>query len=241
MHGIVAAALQAAGASQDMIRLQTRDASLILAMVLAVSAAPSVPLGAQDTVRTAAPTTTAARSLARLRVVFRPPATGVRRERSLSRGDDGARALVPDIRIDSMIPQTLRDAPYVAVCAAGQPDSAWLKVRVGERVNDVMIALRPGLNRISLGVTQVLLADGDVAEWTLATRSGQVFLQEYIQRHVVRSTPTVNALATNGIWYDALDRFVADAIGGIPLAGERLDAFVSGVGAAPCAAARAPD
>lgn len=190
---------------------------------------------AQDTTRSAPPPKPAAsRMVARLRVVFRPPPAGVRRERALTRGDDGTRALAPDIRIDTLVPQTLRETPFVAICAAGQPDSAWLKVRVGETVNDVMIALRPGLNRIALGAARVPLADGDVAEWSLSTRSGQEFLHEFIQRRVVRSTPTINALATNGVWYDALDRFVVDALNNIPLARERLDAFLISVGESPC-------
>ncbi len=217
-----------------------------VAMLLPVLLLPAVllvpRLHAQDTTRVAQPPKpAAARIVARLRVVFRPPAVGVRRERALTRGGDGARSLVPDARVDTLIPQTLRDAPFVAVCAAGQPDSAWLKVRVGERVNDVMVALRPGLNRISLGAAQIGLADGDVAEWSLSTRSGQVFLQEFIQRRVVRSTPTINALATNGIWYDALDKFVVESAQGIPLARERLDAFLTSVGATPCGGAGPPD
>lgn len=184
--------------------------------------------------------TPASRMATGLRVVFRPPARGVRRERSLTRGGDGARALVPAERVDTLIPQTIRDKPFVAICAAGQPDSAWLRVKVGAVLNDVMVGLRPGLNRLALGDTRTSLNDGDIAEWSLATRSGRVFLLEFIQRRVVRSTPTVNALATNGIWYDALDLFVHDALLGNPLGRERLDAFVTGVGAAPCDAHATP-
>ncbi len=209
-------------------------------------------LQGQDTTRSAPPPPAASRIAARLLVVFRPPVRGVRRERALTRGGDGARALIPDARVDTLVPQTLRDTPHVAVCAAGEPDSARLTVRITDSTTStsadgitygatsgtsrsVMIGLRAGLNRIPLASTGLTLADGALAEWSLSTRSGEVFLQEFIQRHVVRSTPTINALATNGIWYDALDLFVVDALRGIPLASERLDAFLTSVGAMPCA------
>lgn len=195
------------------------------------------PLAAQDTARVAPPPTVPARIAARLLVVFRPPVRGVRRERALTRGDAGARSLIPSANIDSLIPLTLRDAPFVAVCAAGEPDSARLVVRVGEVRGAVMIGLRAGLNRIALGDTHMLLRGGEVAEWSLRTRSGEVFLTEYIQRQIVSSTPTISALARNGIWYDALDLFTLDALRSIPLAKERMDAFLANVGAQPCAAA----
>ncbi len=209
-------------------------------------------LQGQDTTRSAPPPPTASRIAARLLVVFRPPVRGVRRERALTRGGDGARALIPDARVDTLVPQTLRDTPHVAVCAAGEPDSARLTVRITDSTTStsadgitygaasgtsrsVMIGLRAGLNRIALASTGLTLPDGALAEWSLSTRSGEVFLQEFIQRHVVRSTPTINALATNGIWYDALDLFVVEALHGVPLASERLDAFLTSVGAMPCA------
>lgn len=225
----------------DMRQSFGHSVALLLPFLLLPAAVLAPNLHAQDTARVAQPPKPAAsRIVARLRVVFRPPAVGMRRERALTRGGDGARALVPDARVDTLIPQTLREAPFVAVCAAGQPDSAWLKVRVGARENDVMVALRPGLNRLSLGAAQLVLSDGDVAEWSLSTRSGQVFLQEFIQRRVVRSTPTINALATNGIWYDALDRFVVESAQGIPMARERLDTFLTSVGETPCGTAGPP-
>ena len=197
----------------------------------------ALPLYAQDTTRTPPPppaTIAPARVAARLLVVFRPPARGVRRERALTRGDLGARALFPSANIDTLIPQTLRDAPFVAVCAVGEPDSARLVVRIGDIRSTAMIPLRAGLNRIALGDTHMYLRDGDVAEWSLRTRSGEVFLQEMIMRQVVPSTPTISSLARNGIWYDALDLFVLDASRGIPLAQERLDRFLMDVGAEPC-------
>jgi hypothetical protein len=203
----------------------------------------ALPVSAQDTTRTAPPPPspgTPARVAARLLVVFRPPVRGVRRERALTRGDAGARALIPSANIDSLIPQTLRDAPFVAVCAAGEPDSARLVVRIGDIRSTAMIPLKAGLNRIALGDTHMYLRDGDVAEWSLRTRSGEVFLQELIQRQVVPSTPTISALARNGIWYDALDLFVLDASRGIPLAPERLDRFLMDVGAEPCAVTAPP-
>ena len=192
----------------------------------------ALPLAAQDSVRTVPPPPS--RITARLLVSFRPPVRGVRRDRALTRGESGARALIPSANIDTLIPQTLRDAPFVAVCAAGEPDSARLVVRIGEIRSAAMVALRPGLNRIALGDTHMFLRDGDVAEWSLRTRSGEVFLQELIQRNVVPSTPTITSLARNGIWYDALDLFMLDASRGIPLAQERLDAFLTNVGAEPC-------
>jgi len=192
-------------------------------------------LSAQDTARAAPPAPVPSRIATRLLVVFRPPVRGVRRERVLTRGDAGARALIPSANIDSLIPVTLRDAPFVAVCAAGEPDSARLVVRIGDVRSAVMIGLKAGLNRIALSDTHMLLRDGEVAEWSLRTRSGEVFLTEYIQRQIVASTPTISALARNGIWYDALDLFTLDALRGIPLARERMDAFLTNVGAAPCA------
>lgn len=139
-----------------------------------------------------------------------------------------------------MIPQTLRDAPYVAICAGGEPDSARLTVRIRDTAGSVMIGLKPGLNRLPLVGAQVLLNDGDVAQWSLSTRSGEVFLEDVIQRQVVRSTPTVAALAQHGVWSDVLDLFVVDALRGIPLAAERLDAFLISAGASPCPTPAAP-
>ena len=214
---------------------------VVVQLFAAIATLSAVPLQAQDTTRaTIAPTPAHSRIAARLLVVFRPPARGIRRERALSRGGDGARALIPSPVIDTLIPQTLRDAPYVAVCAAGEPDSARLTVRIRETSGSVMIGLQAGLNRIPLGGAHVPLSDGDVAQWSLSTRSGEVFLDDVIQRQVVRSTPTVAALAHNGIWYDVLDLFVIDALHGIPLASERLDAFLASVGVAPCPTPPAP-
>ena len=214
----------------------SRFCGALLALLLA---APAVR--AQDTTRTTPPAAPAvSRIAARLLVVFRPPARGVRRERALTRGGDGARALIPSPAIDSLIPQTLRSEPFVAVCAAGEPDSARLIVRVGEVRSAVMIGLRAGLNRIALGDTHMTLADGDVAEWSLSTRTGEVFLVEFIQRLVVPSTPTITALAKNGIWHDALDLFVVDAIHGIPLAAERLETFLTSAGASGCTVTPTP-
>jgi hypothetical protein len=201
----------------------------------------SAALGAQDTTRAAPPPVQApSRISARLLVVFRPPARGVRRERALTRGNNGARAILPSPAIDSFVPQTLRSSPFVAVCIGGEPDSARLIVRVGEVRSAVMIALKPGLNRIALEPAHMPLSDGDVAEWSLATRSGEVFLQEFIHRQVVASTPTIASLTRNGIWYDALDLFVLDALRGIPLARERLDTFLRDVGTTRCADAITP-
>ncbi len=209
-----------------------------LRVVLVGALLCAAPLTAQDTVRTAPPST-ASRVTARLLVVFKSPVRGVRRERALTRGSDGARALIPSPAVDTLVPQTMRDSPFVAVCAVGEPDSARLVVRIGEVRSATMIPLKAGLNRIALGDVHMPLRDGDVAEWSLRTRSGEVFLQEYIQRQVVPSTPTITALARNGIWYDALDLFVVDELRGIPLAKERLAAFLTNVGAQPCALAPA--
>lgn len=86
-----------------------------------------------------------------------------------------------------------------------------------------------------------MINDGDIAEWSLASRSGRLLLQELLERRVVRSTPTANALATNGIWYDALDQFVsASQRGGDPLADERLDTFIRSVGEKPCVGSPSP-
>ena len=208
-----------------------------LRLTVLATVAAAWPLTAQDTARVAPPASAPIRIAARLLVVFRPPVRGVRRERALTRGDAGARSLIPSANIDSLIPLTLRDAPFVAVCAAGEPDSARLVVRIGEVRGAVMIPLKAGLNRIALSDTHMLLRGGEVAEWSLRTRSGEVFLTEYIQRQIVSSTPTISALARNGIWYDALDLFTLDALRGIPLAKERMDAFLANVGAQPCAAA----
>ena len=133
----------------------------------------AAPLAAQDSVRTTPPST-ASRITARLLVVFKPPVRGVRRERALTRGSDGARALIPSPAVDTLIPQTLRDSPFVAVCAAGEPDSARLVVRVGDVLSATMIPLKSGLNRIALGDVHLPLHDGDVAEWSLRTRSGEI-------------------------------------------------------------------
>ena len=218
---------------EPMTHLRCRVA--LLASLIAVW-----PLSAQDSTRvTPAPAATN-RIAARLLVVFRPPVRGVRRERALTRGDAGARSLIPSANIDPLVPQTLRDAPFVAVCAVGEPDSARLVVRIGEIRSTAMVALKAGLNRIALGDTHMSLRDGDIAEWSLRTRSGEVFLTEAIQRQVVPSTPTITALARNGVWYDALDLFVLDAMRGIPLANERLDAFLTNVGAVPCATPAVP-
>ena len=202
---------------------------------------------AQDTVRTAPPAPSAVSRLgSRLLVVFRPPARGVRRERVLSRGDEGATALIPDMRVDSLVPQTTRATPFVAVCASGAPDSVRLTVRIIDSLGTMlsgaggMVHLVPGLNRIAIGASGITLADGELAEWTLTTPSGAVLLTERIQRRFVRGAPTVNSLARNGAWFDALDLFVVDALQGIPLAVERLDAFLSSVGAKSCPVRPAP-
>jgi hypothetical protein len=211
------------------------------APVMAALLVAAAAVQAQDTARIAPPPVPVpGRVGARLLVVFRPPARGVRRERALTRGDNGARAILPSPAIDSFIPQTLRSAPFVAVCAAGEPDSARLIVRIGDIRSAVMVPLRPGLNRIAFEPAHMPLSNGDVAEWSLATRSGEVFLQERIHRQVVESTPTIASLTKNGIWYDALDLFVLDALRGIPLARERLDTFLRDVGAARCGDATTP-
>ncbi len=214
----------------------TRGLALLLAAAMMVSAAR---VRAQDTTRVVV-SSAPARTVTRLLVVFRPPARGTRRERAVSRSGDGARALLPSPAFDSLVPQTLRDAPYVALCAGAEPDSARLTVRIRDTVSSIMIALTPGLNRIPLAGAHVPLNDGDVAQWSLSTRAGTVLLEETIQRQVVRSTPTVAALAQHGIWYDVLDLFVVDALRGIPLASERLETFLASVGAAPCATPAAP-
>lgn len=171
---------------------------------------------------------------ARLQVTFRPPARGVRRDSLMARGAETVRALVPDMRVDTLVPQTLRALPFLAVCAAGQADSVRLTVVIGERFGTVMIPLVSGLNRIALGESGVALYDGDVARWSLTSRDGELLVRESIHRRVVRSTPTINALARNGIWADAVDLFAADAVNDIPLASERLNAFLGSVGVAPC-------
>ncbi len=223
------------------MRTSSVPTRVLVQLLAAVATLSAVRLQAQDTTRaTIAPTPAPARIAARLLVVFRPPVRGTRRERALMRGGDGTRALIPSPAVDTMIPQTLRDAPYVAVCAGGQPDSARLTVRIRDTAASVMIGLTAGLNRIPLVGAHVPLNDGDVAYWSLSTRSGEVFLDEVIQRQVVRSTPTVAALAQHGIWYDVLDLFVLDALRGIPLATERLDAFLISVGASPCPTPPAP-
>ena len=209
----------------------------VLVPLLAACAMSSVTqLAAQDTTRAViAPTPTPTRSPARLLVMFHPPMRGIRRERALTRAGDGARTLIPSPAVDTLIPLTLRDAPYVAVCASGVPDSAQLTVRIRDTVGSVMVGLTAGLNRLPLAGAHVPLNDGDVAQWSLRTRAGEVFLEDVIQRQIVRSTPTVAALAQRGIWYDVLDLFVLDALRGIPLASERLDAFLKSVGATSCA------
>lgn len=219
--------------------------ALVIALLIAAVAPRAA---AQDTTQAAPPRPSAgARLGARLLVVFRPPARGTRRERALTRGDNGARALIPSERIDSLVPQTLRPQPFVAVCATGQPDSARLVVRLlpdsagnGGSSAGTMVPLVVGLNRIAFSSVDIPLPDGAVAEWSLATRSGEVFLAERIQRQVVRATPTINSLARNGIWYDALDLFVLDALRGVPLAAERLSTFLGSVGAESCPVTPAP-
>ena len=217
----------------------THSRCLVALLVAVVSLSAELPLAAQDSTRVSPPPASS-RIAARLLVVFRPPVRGARRERALTRGDAGARSLIPSANIDPLIPQTLRDAPFVAVCASGEPDSARLIVRIGEIRSTAMVALTAGLNRIALGDTHMSLRDGDIAEWSLRTRSGEVFLTESIQRLVVPSTPTITSLAHNGVWYDALDLFVLDAMRGIPLAKERLDAFLTNVGAQACATPAVP-
>lgn len=212
---------------------RVRWAALLLAVALGVPAR----LQAQDTTsRTVAPSA-ASRMAARLRVVFRPPERGTTRERSLGRGGEPTRALTPPLRVDTLIPQTLRSAPFVAVCAAGQPDSARLTVRRSDSTAtsaSMMIALVPGLNRIALAETGLLLRDGDVVVWSLATRSGVTYLESQLERRVVRATPTVASLTRNGIWADALDLFVVDALNARPLAVERLTGFLDGAGVEAC-------
>ena len=223
-------------------RIRSGTGALVTAFLLLTPVA-AASLRAQDTTARTPPARQASAAPAgtRLRVVFRAPTRGVRRDGARSHSSDVARALIPGAGVDTLIPQTIRATPFVAICASGQPDSAWLRVRVGTTMNDVMIALRPGLNRIGLGAARVVINDGDVAEWSLASRSGQLLVQELLERRVVRSTPTANSLATNGVWYDALDQFVsASQRGGDPLADARLDAFVRSVGERPCAGPHAP-
>lgn len=207
-----------------------RPAALLLAIMIGM---PS-RLDAQDTTSRTITPSSASRMAARLRVVFRPPERGTTRERSLGRGGDPTRALTPDPRIDSLVPQTLRGAPFVAVCSAGQADTARLTVRIADLSAFTMIALTPGLNRIALATTGLLLRDGDVATWSLATRSGVTYLASQIERRVVRATPTVASLTRNGIWADALDLLVVDALDARPLAVERLHDFLAGVGIDAC-------
>lgn len=223
------------------MRMLFVPARVLVQMLAAVTTMSAGRLEAQDTTRAAiAPTPTPARSAARLLVTFKPPVRGIRHERVLLRGGNGTRAMIPSPAVDTLIPQTLRDAPFVAICAGGEPDSARLTVRIRDTTASVMIGLHAGLNRIPLGGAHVPLNDGDVAQWSLSTRAGDVFLDDVIQRQVVRSTPTVAALAQHGIWYDVLDLFVVDALRGIPLATERLEAFLISVGASPCPTPPAP-
>lgn len=207
---------------------------VMAALLLVCGVALPSRVTAQDTTSRAGTTSAAARMAARLRVVFRPPERGTTRERSLGRGGDPTRALVPELRIDTLVPQTLRSAPYVAVCVAGQADSARLTLRVRDSSATTLIALTPGLNRIALAETGMLLRDGDVGTWSLATRSGVTYLESQIERRVVRATPTVASLTRNGIWSDALDLMVVDAIERRPLAAERLREFLGGVGLESC-------
>jgi len=209
-------------------------------VLMAVSWCSAAVARAQDSSRTVLPPSSVTAAGVRLQVTFRPPARGVRRDSLVARGAEIMRALVPAMRVDTLVPQTLRALPFVAVCAAAQPDSARLTVVVGERLGTVMIPLVRGLNRIALEESRVALYDGDVARWSLTSRTGEVLVQESIHRRVVRSTPTIIALARNGIWADAADLFVADAVNDIPLARERLSAFLVSVGAAPCSGAGAP-
>jgi len=209
-------------------------------VLLAVSSGSAAVARAQDSSRTVLPTPSATAAGVRLQVTFRPPARGVRRDSLVARGGETVRALVPAMHVDTLMPQTLRALPFVAVCATGRPDSARLTVVVGERFGTVLIPLAVGLNRIALGESSVTLYDGDVARWSLTSREGEVLVQESIHRRVVQSTPTIIALARNGIWADAVDLFAAAAIDDIPLARERLNAFLVSVGTAPCSGAGAP-
>lgn len=204
------------------------------ALLLACASGVPARLPAQDTTARAVAPSPASRMAARLRVVFRPPERGTTRERSLGRGGEPTRALAPPLRVDTLVAQTLRAAPFVAVCAVGQADSARLTVRRSDTTATIMIALVPGLNRIALAETGLMLRDGDVAIWSLATRSGVTYLESQIERRVVRATPTVASLTRNGIWSDALDLFVVDALNARPLAVERLNGFLEGAGIEAC-------
>lgn len=217
--------------------MQKFRATVVLVIVSLSSATVAY---AQDSAQTVLPPASVTSAGVRLQVTFRPPARGLRRDTMVARGAGTVRALVPDVRIDTLVPQTLRALPFVAVCATGQPDSVRLTVVVGERIGTVMLPLMRGLNRIALGESRVALFDGDVARWSLTSGAGDVLVQELIHRRVVQSTPTINALARNGIWSDALDLFVADAVNDIPLARERTNAFLASVGVAPCGGAGAP-
>ncbi len=207
-----------------------RLAAALLAFVIGV---PTCLLAQDTTTRTVAPSA-ASRMATRLRVVFRPPERGTTRERSLGRGGDPTRALIPELRIDTLVPQTLRSTPFVAICAAGRPDSARLTLRLADTSASTMIAVVPGLNRIALAETGLLLRDGDVAIWSLSTRAGVTYLESQLERRVVRATPTVASLTRNGIWSDALDLLVVDALDARPLSAERLRDFLSGGGVEAC-------
>jgi len=208
-----------------------------LTLVAVAIAVAGAQLPAQDTTARSSPAASV-RSAARLQVTFKPPVRGTARDSTVP-VSGSARALVPSARIDALVPQTMRAAPFVSICVTNAPDSARLVVRVRDVLSAVMISLRPGLNRVALGEARFPLADGDVAEWSLRSLSGELLVRDQIQRHVVAATPTINSLARNGIWYDALDLFVLDAIRELPLAAERLEAFMTGVGAAACARATA--
>jgi hypothetical protein len=218
-----------------------RDGILRTLLGLSVCiAGPAGALVAQDTARTTVtPPPAPNRPVVHLQVMFIAPVRGTPRDRTRTRSSDAVRAFIPSPVIDTLIPQTLRDAPFIAVCAS-HPDSLRFAVRIRDTTNTIDVVLTGGLNRLALGPVHVPLNDGDVAEWSLRAKSGEVLLQDFIQRRVVSSTPTVNALAKNGVWYDVLDLFVLDAIRGIPLATERLDAFLTSVGAGTCAAAAPP-
>jgi len=208
---------------------------VVATLVLAACVGLPASAAAQDTTTRTVIPSAASRMATRLRIVFRPPERGTTRERSLARGGEPVRALVPEQRIDSLIPQTLRSAPFVAICNVSAVDSARLTVRVRDTSATTMVALTTGLNRIALAETGLLLQGGDVALWSLATRSGTVFLESQIERRMVRATPTVTSLSRTGIWSDALDLFVVDALDAHPLAAERLADFLGGVGANSCA------
>jgi hypothetical protein len=215
-------------------RRTTATRPAIAALLLACAVGMPTGASAQDTTGRTATASATSRMAARLRLVFRPPERGTTRERSLGRGADPTRALVPELRIDTLVPQTLRSMPFVAVCVAGQPDSARLTLRLRDTTATTTIALTAGLNRIALSTTGLLLRDGDVATWSLATRSGVTYLESQIERRVVRATPTAASLTRNGIWSDALDLMVVDALERRPLAAERLTEFLGGVGLESC-------